>query len=118
MTQRKKPIKSQMKASRYNKDKSRFDLVPMDALDALAKHYGIGAKKYPARNWEKGLLWNEGCMASLLRHVSSWSQGEDIDKENNQHHDVAIAWNAMALITHRLRNIGIDDRAKTKKKPR
>lgn len=97
---------------RFNTDKARMDLLPWDALEELAKHYGVGAKKYSDRNWEKGLHWNKGCMASLLRHVAAWSRGEDIDPENGQHHDVAILWNAIALVTFRLRGTGIDDRAK------
>lgn len=87
-----------------------MDLLPWDALVELAKHYGVGCTKYPARNWEEGLPWNSGIMASLLRHVAAWSQGEDIDPENGQRHDVAILWNAAALVAYRLRGVGIDDR--------
>lgn len=97
---------------RYNEDKPRMDLLPWDALLELAHHFGIGAKKYAARNWEKGLPWNSGIAASLSRHLAAWSQGEDIDPENGQRHDVAILWNAIALVTYRLRGIGVDDRPK------
>ena len=96
-----------------------MDLIPWDAILEVAKHYGDGAKKYPSRNWEKGLKWNEGCAASLLRHQAAWSRGEDSEEETLEdgtvvkyYHDVAMAWNALALIAFRLRNIGEDDRAK------
>jgi hypothetical protein len=97
---------------RYNTEKPPFHLLPWDALEELARHYGTGAKKYPARNWESGLIWNEGCAASLERHLARWSLGEDVDPENGAYHDVAMLWNAIALVTFRLRGIGVDDRQK------
>lgn len=87
-------------------------MLPWDALVELANHYGVGAKKYPARNWEQGMKWNENVAASLMRHLAAWSTGEDIDKENGAYHDTAILWNAIALVTYRLRGIGTDDRYK------
>jgi hypothetical protein len=98
------------KALRYNTAKPRMDLLPWDALVALAEHFTVSCSKYPARNWEKGLKWNEGCAASMARHLAAWSQGEDIDPENGQYHDVAMLWNAITLVAHRLRNLGEDDR--------
>ena len=104
------------KGKRYNQGKPAMHLIPMDALVALAEHYGRGAEKYAPRNWENGLKWNEECASSLLRHLAAWSQGEEKDVEGF-YHDVAILWNAMALVTYRLREIGFDDRP-PKKNPR
>ena len=96
---------------RYNNGKPRFDLLPPEALQALAEHYGKGAEKYAARNWERGMDWCK-CFASLERHAWAWMGGEDIDPENGSHHMIAVAWNAMALFTYAMRNIGTDDRPK------
>lgn len=101
-----------MAGDRYNTTKPRMDLLPWDVLLELADHYRVGAAKYADRNWEKGLKWNEGTAASLARHLAAWSTGEDIDPENGQFHDLAILWNACALVAYRLRNVGIDDRPK------
>lgn len=95
---------------RFNDNKPPMHLLPWDTLLEIAKHYGKGAEKYPSRNWEDGFKWSEGCAASLMRHLAKWQQGEDIDPENGMHHDLAIAWNAIALITFRIRDIGEDDR--------
>lgn len=97
-------------ADRFNSKKPRMDLLPWDVLLELANHYRVGTEKYGARNWEKGLNWNEGTAASLARHLAAWSNGENIDPENGQHHDLAILWNACSLVAYRLRNIGVDDR--------
>lgn len=98
------------KGLRYNTGKTRFDLLPPDALKELAEVYTQGAKKYAARNWEKGLSWSE-CYGSLLRHANAWAAREDRDEESGQPHMAHVAWNAMALLTFYLRSIGEDDRA-------
>lgn len=97
---------------RYNDGKPRFDLMPPEALKALAEHYGRGAEKYAARNWERGMDWCK-CFASLERHAWAWMGGEDLDPENGSHHMIAVAWNAIALFTYAMRHIGTDDRPKS-----
>lgn len=102
--------------SRYNNDKAPMHLLPWDAIEALAIHYGDGAKKYSERNWEKGLPWNADMASSLARHLKSWSMGEDKEYDpklgKETYHDVAILWNAACLVAYRLRGIGSDDRPK------
>ena len=98
-------------ALRYDADKPRFDLIPPEALVALANHYTVGSKKYSERNWEKGMDW-ERCFGSLQRHAWKWQAGENIDEETGSHHMIAVAWNAIALYVYAMRNVGVDDRAK------
>jgi hypothetical protein len=96
-------------ALRYDAGKPRFDLIPPEALEALAAHYAAGARKYQDRNWEKGMLWCR-CFGSLMRHAWAWLRGEDIDAETGSHHVIAVAWNAFALYAYSVRSIGEDDR--------
>lgn len=111
----KKSIKKSSKlGDRKNAGKPGMHLLPLDALVELSKIYDFGARKYAPHNWEKGLKWDEGTKASLLRHLSAWSSGEDYDSESGLPHDLAIGFNALALITYRIRKIGIDDRHKVK----
>ena len=84
-------------------------LLPFDALYELASLFTESMKKYPARNWERGLSWSE-TQDSLLRHLTEWTKRDDVDKESGFHHDVHILWNAIVLVTMRLRGIGKDDR--------
>lgn len=88
---------------------ARTDLLPADALLLIAEHYGRGAAKYEARNWERGYLWSLS-YAALLRHLLAWWDGEDIDPETGSSHAVAVAWHALALVTFEARHIGTDDR--------
>lgn len=97
---------------RFNEGKPGVHLIPLDALVELAKVYDYGEIKYSAHNWEKGLHWDKGIKASLIRHLARWSCGEDFDEESKLPHDLHIAFNALALITMRIREKGTDDRHK------
>lgn len=97
---------------RKNEGKPGVHLLPLDALVELAKVYDYGTIKYSEHNWERGLAWSKGVEASLLRHLAKWHVGEAVDEESGLPHDLHIAFNALALITFRLRGIGIDDRHK------
>lgn len=77
--------------------KGRFDLLPPEALFALAKHFEQGARKYEDRNWEKGQDLGTYC-DSGLRHLVSFMAGQ-VDED----HLVAAAWNLVAAITTRAR---------------
>jgi hypothetical protein len=56
--------------------KPRMDLIPPEALEALAEVLTIGAARYGARNWEKGITWGR-CFAAMMRHLWAWMRGED-----------------------------------------
>lgn len=94
---------------RFDNDKLRFDLLPPDALIALARVYHAGAQKYPEHNWSKGMKWSK-VSGSLWRHWMKWSLGEKKDPETNCHHLAHVAWNALTLMIYELKGIGEDDR--------
>lgn len=88
---------------------ARFDLVPVRPLTALAEHYGKGALKYANRNWERGYDWSLN-YAALMRHVTQWWDGEDLDPETGSHHLAAVAWHAFALLEFAETHPELDDR--------
>lgn len=94
---------------RYDAGKLRFDLIPPDALEALAKVYTVGAAKYADRNWEKGMSWGR-VFGSLMRHSWAFWRGEEIDEETDCHHMALAAWNCFALFRYSTRGVGTDDR--------
>ena len=94
---------------RYTEGKRRVDLVPPDAILALADLMGVNGHKYPDRNWEKGMDWSK-VLGSLERHMLELKSGEDIDPTDNQHHAIKIMWNAMVLYCYWTRGLGTDDR--------
>ena len=88
---------------------ARFDLIPADALWAIAEHFGRGAEKYADRNWEKGYDWSLSYSA-MMRHAWAWWGGEDVDEETGSSHMVAVAWHALVLVANELRGNGTDNR--------
>ena len=96
--------------TKHDKEKlDRFDLIPPDILLELAELYGMGAKKYDDRNWQKGFKWGR-VVRALLSHLTRWLMGEKHDKEDGQRHLISVIWCAIALAWFEKHNIGEDDR--------
>ncbi len=101
---------------RMNAGKNRIELLPPEWLWALADVMTQGSRKYPPRNWERGMDWSAmvGCM---YRHIAKFQagqrfDGEGFDKElgtTGCHELAMVAWNALALMVYDIRNIGNND---------
>ena len=87
----------------------RFDLIPFDALEEVARVYGYGARKYAEHNWARGYAWSL-TLGALLRHVSRFMCGEDRDPETGCLHLAHAAWHCLTLIAFVHRGLGTDDR--------
>ena len=96
-------------ANKHDGGKPRMDLLPPEALVAMAKILTGGAATYGARNWEKGLAWGR-ISGALLRHLTAWMAGEDTDPESGLPHSWHVLTNAAFLVAHEARGIGTDDR--------
>ena len=86
----------------------RFSLIPYEFLWELAAHYGVGARKYADRNWERGYKWSLSYDA-LQRHIHQWLSGEKNDPETGTHHLICAAWHCCALFIFEKRGLGTDD---------
>jgi hypothetical protein len=87
-----------------------FVRIPQEPLRLLAKHYGIGAKKYADRNWEKGYKWSLTFDAAN-RHLRQHVTGEEIDAETGTPHLICTAWHCLALAEYMRTHRELDDRA-------
>lgn len=56
---------------KHDKGKSRLDLIPPEALEAMGDVFRFGAEKYGDRNWELGLD-PERLRAAALRHLNAY----------------------------------------------
>lgn len=61
-------------AQKGTKD-ARYDLIPIPALDYLARLYGFGAKKYADHNWRLGYDWSKS-YAAAQRHMNQFWAGK------------------------------------------
>ncbi len=101
---------------RFNKGKNLMELTPPEWEAGLGDVSTKGSYKYDQRNWEKGMKWSTmiGCMK---RHINKFLAGERYDGEGFDvekgttgcHHLAMVAWNALALMSYDLREIGEDD---------
>jgi hypothetical protein len=96
-------------ALKFDKDKPRFDLLPVLPLEEVIKVFTYGAKKYADRNWERGFVYSRP-YGACLRHIFAWWRGESIDPESNISHLAHAACNILFLLEFELRKTGTDDR--------
>lgn len=90
-------------------DKAPYHLLAPELMDSVAQVLAFGAKKYGARNWEKGMGWSRP-FAAAMRHLWKWWQGEKADPETGFSHLWHAACCVMFLIAYEARNTGKDDR--------
>jgi hypothetical protein len=96
---------------KHDQKKIRWDLVPYDAVNEIAKILTFGAEKYSARNWENGMDWSRA-FGALQRHLTRWFHGQDKDKETGLTHLANAGCCLFFLIAWELRQVGNDDRPK------
>lgn len=82
---------------KFDSDKVRWDLLPVEALEELAKVYTFGASKYSDRNWEKGLDYNRIYRAAI-HHITDFWMGKNKDDESGLHSLAHCAFNVLALL--------------------
>lgn len=98
-------------AKKLDTGKPRFDLVPGESLIEVVMVYTMGAEKYEAHNWRKGMLWSR-VFAAIMRHLWAFWMGEDLDKESGLPHLAHAAWGCLTLISYLKTVNGEDDRVK------
>ena len=100
--------------TKFDAGKAPMDLIPPEAMWAMANRLRIGAKKYDRRNWEKGILFSR-VFAAICRHLWAWWGGEDTDPEGEgSGHLEAVLTNVAFLVAFEKRGrTDLDDRPKT-----
>lgn len=86
----------------------RYDLVPFEALDQIARVYHFGAAKYDDHNWRKGYRWSLS-VGACLRHVAKRMQGERLDAESGLPHLAHAGFHILTLLTFDALDLGTND---------
>lgn len=68
--------------------KAPLHLVPPSVLANLSDAFAEGARKYGPYNWREKSISSSVYYAAVLRHLTAWWDGEDIDpdSQNGSHH--------------------------------
>lgn len=102
-------------AKRYNLGKPELSylLTFPEAIKEFSRVCMRGAEKYERGNYLRGapLSQYEDC---LLRHLTAWQNGEDIDPESECNHLGHVLWNALALLEMAITQPERDDRINQK----
>lgn len=72
--------------------RGRFDLIPYEAMLALARRYELGAVHFGDRNWERGQPLSR-LLSSMRRHA------HQVGYDYSEDHIGAVLWNAAAFVT-------------------
>lgn len=87
----------------------RWDLVPIEPMQEVARLYNEGAKKYAKDNWRKGYDWSLS-YAAMQRHATQFWNGESYDEETGCHHLSSVVFHALALMEFEKTHPELDDR--------
>jgi hypothetical protein len=68
-------------------------LIAPSLVEGVSAVLAFGARKYGARNWERGMSWSRP-FGAVLRHLWAWWRGEPADPETGMSH----LWHAACCI--------------------
>lgn len=74
-----------MSGLKYDDGKLRYDLIPVNALEQVARVLRFGAKKYGDNNW-RITKPETRYTAAAMRHGEAYRKGETNDPESGIHH--------------------------------
>jgi hypothetical protein len=94
---------------KFDQGKRRVDLVPTEAINALADVLTAGAVKYGRDNWRKGMDWSR-VYGAAQRHMLAFWGGDDIDEESGMPHLWHALTNIAFLVSYQALGLGKDDR--------
>lgn len=82
-------------AAKADTGKAQLSLIPVEALNEMAKALAYGAQKYGRNNFKRGHAYSR-VLDAALRHLNAMASGELIDAESgNTHLSHALASLAM-----------------------
>ena len=107
----------EIKGIKYDKEKSRVDLLDAEWMISVADVLTFGAEKYSrdgksgAHNWRGGISYSR-LIGAALRHLFAIMRGEDIDPESRLPHVSHLSCCAMFLFSMMRHRSDLDDRYK------
>ena len=95
---------------KYDQEKERYDLVPVFALEEVAKVLTVGAAKYDDENWRKVPNATRRYFSAAQRHLAWVRKGQSRDSETGLHHYAHAITNLMFLLEKELELKELEDK--------
>ena len=83
---------------KFDQEKLRWDLLPIDCIEDVVKVLTMGAEKYAENNWQEVENAEDRYFAALMRHLSASRQGEMNDSESGLSHLSHVMCNVVFLL--------------------
>jgi hypothetical protein len=96
-------------ALKFDKEKTRIELLPTAPLIMIGDVLTFGAKKYDAHNWRGGFDYSR-LIGANLRHIMAFNDGEDLDAESGLSHMAHAGCCTLFLLEQIAKGTGNDDR--------
>ena len=71
---------------KFDKEKLRWDLLPIEPVEAVIRVMMLGSDKYNDDNWKFVPECRRRYYAAALRHLTAWWKGEKLDPESGISH--------------------------------
>lgn len=91
---------------KFDGNKLRMDLIPPQAISAIAEVLTYGAEKYSPESWRLVEPFYDRYYAAALRHLIAWRSGEKIDPESKISHLKHALCNLVFLVTKEAQDNG------------
>lgn len=91
--------------------KPQVGLIPVGAMDSVARVMELGAVKYGPYNWRTKKIKLMVYAHAALRHIFKWIGGESIDKESGQPHLAHAAACMLIALDALATGNAVDDRS-------
>lgn len=73
-------------SAKFDGGKLRYELIPVEVEQELAKVFTYGATKYADNSWQQVQPFYDRYYAALRRHMAAWRSGETTDPESGLRH--------------------------------
>ena len=91
-----KELRSSGLGERFDDGKTRYSLIPPEALEGLAEIYSKGAERHADYNWLG--LSEERILDAMERHIMEYKKGNKWNMKDWGHHTLLhVAWGALNL---------------------
>ena len=84
--------------TKHDSEKIRMDLLPFEALEAVAEVLTRGTRKYSDNGWQTVENGERRYLAALLRHLAARERGEMTDPESGLLHAAHMAADALFIL--------------------
>ena len=84
--------------TKFDGEKTRYELIPWEVIETVAEIYTIGAEKYSPQGWKTVPDAKDRYLGALFRHLMQYIKDPDkLDEDTNKPHIYQVIWNAIAL---------------------